>query len=171
MGMDAGSSVAIIIVVGVVVIILLPLIISWVHFCFYAVESCIYWLRGGRRAELQMIELRRAEWVESRRARIQNRLFSHDTSSTSVGDNSSTPGMILAVHKATQEQVGVACIICFELFNEHDVLATLPCVHTFHSDCVQPWAAEKKTCPICRVSVMIISEGNNALTTQTQIEV
>ena len=30
---------------------------------------------------------------------------------------------------------------------------TLPCLHTFHAECVEEWLKKKKVCPLCQFSI------------------
>ena len=46
---------------------------------------------------------------------------------------------------ATQQD----CPICFDTIHEHEACA-LPCMHAFHSRCIDPWLYEHNTCPVCR---------------------
>ena len=46
-----------------------------------------------------------------------------------------------------------ACGVCLSPFEEGDELRTLPCLHHFHSSCVDRWLALKPLCPECRCSV------------------
>ena len=46
------------------------------------------------------------------------------------------------------------CGICMEVYNVGDNLRTLPCLHYFHSNCVDPWLLEKGQCPLCRVDLL-----------------
>lgn len=47
------------------------------------------------------------------------------------------------------EDVG-RCPICMMQFLPGDVTAVLPCKHTIHHACIQPWLQVRTTCPICR---------------------
>jgi len=42
------------------------------------------------------------------------------------------------------------CVVCMEAPKEGDELWRMPCGHTFHSACLEPWLAERNTCPTCR---------------------
>lgn len=45
------------------------------------------------------------------------------------------------------------CIICREKIQKNDVCISLPCLHTYHSECVHEWLHKKTTCPMCRTSI------------------
>lgn len=42
------------------------------------------------------------------------------------------------------------CVICMCDFESRQMLRVLPCVHEFHSKCVDKWLKSNRTCPICR---------------------
>jgi hypothetical protein len=49
-----------------------------------------------------------------------------------------------------------SCPICFETFHDGDILRVLPCRHTFHAICVDPWLLNSSSqCPLCRVDLSI----------------
>ena len=41
------------------------------------------------------------------------------------------------------------CPICFEPLGTCNAFA-LPCAHSFHPHCIQPWVMQNNTCPVCR---------------------
>eukprot|EP00158_Paraphelidium_tribonemae_P004230 Partr_v1_DN26648_c2_g1_i1_m69536 putative RING finger protein len=46
------------------------------------------------------------------------------------------------------------CAICIEDYGEDDLIRQLPCKHTFHSTCIDPWVMEKNaSCPLCKLSL------------------
>lgn len=45
------------------------------------------------------------------------------------------------------------CAICFEAFTDGELLRTLPCLHQFHSCCVDPWVISRWACPLCKQPV------------------
>ncbi|XP_007893992.2 E3 ubiquitin-protein ligase DZIP3 [Callorhinchus milii] len=55
----------------------------------------------------------------------------------------------------TEEQE--PCVICHEEFSSESILA-LPCAHKFHSQCIGPWLKEQRTCPTCRLHVVLPQE-------------
>jgi len=69
-------------------------------------------------------------------------------SSSSSGDGS----------PATTEQQ--QCMVCFEDFAGGDELRLLPCLHRYHRECIDPWLAQNRHCPICKHDV---SQGSGPL--------
>uniref|UniRef100_A0A060T6A3 ARAD1B14454p n=1 Tax=Blastobotrys adeninivorans TaxID=409370 RepID=A0A060T6A3_BLAAD len=48
------------------------------------------------------------------------------------------------------------CPICFEKFENGEILRDLPCKHKFHALCVDPWLLESSShCPLCRVDLSL----------------
>lgn len=45
------------------------------------------------------------------------------------------------------------CCICLEDFSRGDGRTSLPCLHGFHTDCVNKWLQSNGSCPICKSSV------------------
>eukprot|EP00658_Telonema_sp_P-2_P053455 TRINITY_DN419_c0_g1_i4.p1 TRINITY_DN419_c0_g1~~TRINITY_DN419_c0_g1_i4.p1 ORF type:complete len:158 (+),score=39.70 TRINITY_DN419_c0_g1_i4:98-571(+) len=45
------------------------------------------------------------------------------------------------------------CSVCLDDFNNSSVLTTMPCGHSFHSQCVKQWLEHHRTCPNCRADV------------------
>ncbi|XP_037944602.1 uncharacterized membrane protein DDB_G0293934-like [Teleopsis dalmanni] len=45
------------------------------------------------------------------------------------------------------------CAICLSLFEIENDVRRLPCMHLFHTDCVDQWLITNKHCPICRVDI------------------
>ncbi|KAL9890990.1 uncharacterized protein ACN427_009746 isoform 1-T5 [Glossina fuscipes fuscipes] len=45
------------------------------------------------------------------------------------------------------------CAICLSLFEIGNDVRRLPCMHLFHTDCVDQWLVTNKHCPICRVDI------------------
>lgn len=45
------------------------------------------------------------------------------------------------------------CSVCLGPFDKGDQLRTLPCLHQFHKDCIDPWLRTKSICPICKFSI------------------
>ena len=42
------------------------------------------------------------------------------------------------------------CVICMEDFKNGDKSTNLPCLHMFHTNCIQSWLKTQNTCPICK---------------------
>ena len=42
------------------------------------------------------------------------------------------------------------CVICLEDFKNGDKATVLPCIHLFHTSCIQNWLKTQNCCPICK---------------------
>lgn len=51
-----------------------------------------------------------------------------------------------------------SCAICLDSFNEGQRVRYLPCVHFFHTQCVDTWLRQRDTCPVCKWSVSRVAE-------------
>lgn len=45
------------------------------------------------------------------------------------------------------------CAICLSDFEVGEKKSTLPCMHSFHYNCIEKWIKEKKSCPICKFEI------------------
>ncbi|XP_019433021.1 PREDICTED: E3 ubiquitin-protein ligase SDIR1-like isoform X2 [Lupinus angustifolius] len=45
---------------------------------------------------------------------------------------------------------GLTCSVCLEQVNVGDTLRSLPCLHQFHANCIDPWLRQQGTCPVCK---------------------
>lgn len=46
------------------------------------------------------------------------------------------------------------CTICLSDFEVGDKKSTLPCLHCFHSHCIERWMKRQKYCPICKIEIL-----------------
>lgn len=58
----------------------------------------------------------------------------------------------MSSHFATEVQW--KCSICQEEYEAEDEIGKLDCEHFFHIHCIKQWLAHKKTCPMCKTSVL-----------------
>ena len=50
------------------------------------------------------------------------------------------------------------CVVCLGDFVSNELLKELPkCGHTFHVDCIDKWLSLRTTCPVCRLSMKLLS--------------
>ena len=47
-----------------------------------------------------------------------------------------------------------SCSVCLEAYRVGDEVRTIPCFHTFHVGCIDPWLSERAECPICKHSAI-----------------
>lgn len=51
-------------------------------------------------------------------------------------------------------RVDVPCsCICLDDYGDGDMLTRMPCRHDFHSNCIGPWLALHRECPLCKRDV------------------
>uniref|UniRef100_A0A0D9VSG1 RING-type E3 ubiquitin transferase n=1 Tax=Leersia perrieri TaxID=77586 RepID=A0A0D9VSG1_9ORYZ len=44
----------------------------------------------------------------------------------------------------------LTCSVCLEQVVAGDLLRSLPCLHQFHANCIDPWLRQQGTCPVCK---------------------
>lgn len=56
---------------------------------------------------------------------------------------------------STEYTVPENCSVCCEVYSEKQLTRTLPCNHSFHAYCIDPWLLQSSSvCPICRKDVL-----------------
>lgn len=53
--------------------------------------------------------------------------------------------------KVSEEEL--TCSVCLEQVNEGEIIRSLPCLHQFHANCIDPWLRQQGTCPVCKFKV------------------
>ncbi|KAK9280261.1 hypothetical protein L1049_013949 [Liquidambar formosana] len=53
--------------------------------------------------------------------------------------------------KALEDEL--TCSICLEQVNRGELVRSLPCLHQFHANCIDPWLRQQGTCPVCKFRV------------------
>lgn len=47
-----------------------------------------------------------------------------------------------------------SCMVCLSEKEVGECLRTLPCMHSFHKDCIDEWLKTNRTCPICKTDIL-----------------
>ena len=45
------------------------------------------------------------------------------------------------------------CVICLSNFVLGDKIKRLPCLHIFHTDCIEDWLHNSELCPLCKHNI------------------
>jgi hypothetical protein len=71
--------------------------------------------------------------------------------------------MYLNALKELSETKAEACAVCWHEFSVKEELVTLPCLHTYHKECVDQWFCDEKLiCPYCRKETAKFIEGEQS---------
>ena len=54
---------------------------------------------------------------------------------------------------AALDEEHLSCAVCMSAYEGGDVLRALPCLHSFHRDCVDTWLRASKVCPLCKTPI------------------
>ena len=72
------------------------------------------------------------------------------------GESDDKGGEYVTVSATTETSFGEeggdkhTCCICIDEYAAGDKIATLPCGHQFHCDCIKPWLQQQCVCPLCK---------------------
>jgi len=65
---------------------------------------------------------------------------------------------------ASSENKMAQCTVCMSEFEKDQELRLLPCLHSYHKDCIDPWLYEHGTCPVCNQDVTkLLQQGDQFL--------
>ncbi|KAH7548121.1 hypothetical protein JRO89_XS14G0070400 [Xanthoceras sorbifolium] len=45
----------------------------------------------------------------------------------------------------------LTCTVCLEQVSVGEIVRSLPCLHQFHANCIDPWLRQQGTCPVCKL--------------------
>jgi hypothetical protein len=80
-------------------------------------------------------------------------IFSESTKSTTSSNKQTSSSSSSKVGDNKEEEDKCSCSVCMEDFNNGDEISTLPCLHRYHSDCINRWLRQSNSCPICKTPV------------------
>nr|CAN60068.1 hypothetical protein VITISV_012400 [Vitis vinifera] len=67
---------------------------------------------------------------------------------TQGGGSSMQQGSSSASAEAPDDEL--TCSVCLEQVNVGELIRSLPCLHQFHANCIDPWLRQQGTCPVCK---------------------
>lgn len=68
-------------------------------------------------------------------------------------------------------EAAATCCICLDDFEAGESVAVLPCGHLFHLDCIEPWMASKRRCPLrCKAGRASVFSGASTVARNTDAQ-
>jgi len=141
-------------------------VLLWICLLCSAIATCL---------RLYVISQRRRILAESRRfasslfplnlqLALVDRDFDERDYETLLGLDSDNPN----THGASTEQISRLpvsyydkkqdaeshCSICLDVMTKGEQIRTLPCLHFYHTVCVDKWLIYSATCPVCKCSIV-----------------
>ncbi|CAL1401973.1 unnamed protein product [Linum trigynum] len=72
-----------------------------------------------------------------------------ESSSSSVkAETKQEAGKVEGNAKASDDEL--TCSICLEQVSRGELVRSLPCLHQFHTNCIDQWLRQQGTCPVCK---------------------
>jgi hypothetical protein len=65
------------------------------------------------------------------------------------------------------DHLDAKCLVCQCDYDDGDALRQLPCSHTFHQECVDPWLMDHDVCPSCREPIVVNVDHHHATSSTT----
>ncbi|XP_020108002.1 E3 ubiquitin-protein ligase SDIR1 [Ananas comosus] len=70
------------------------------------------------------------------------------SSSGFVNEKRQENGKQDGTNKTAEDEL--TCSVCLEQVNVGELIRSLPCLHQFHANCIDPWLRQQGTCPVCK---------------------
>ena len=103
--------------------------------------------------KLEQLEQSNKEFYE----RLNNILNNNSQAKSDLISNSINSNKVLEEIKINEEFIkninNEKCLICLEDYIINDKIIYLPCLHFFHSSCIQKWIEISKNCPLCKNNI------------------
>lgn len=89
-------------------------------------------------------------------------LFSDDILSFNISEDNNNEALTKLVSyipvftvkkKIKSNEDNIRCTICLSEFEIGEKKSTLPCMHSFHCNCIERWIKKKNYCPICKFKI------------------
>ncbi|GAB2232632.1 hypothetical protein Droror1_Dr00011674 [Drosera rotundifolia] len=77
--------------------------------------------------------------------------FLSQASSSASSENKQDISISVEGSKGSDDEL--TCSVCLEQVNAGELIRTLPCLHQFHTNCIDPWLRQQATCPVCKHDV------------------
>ncbi|KAL2549616.1 E3 ubiquitin-protein ligase [Forsythia ovata] len=75
-------------------------------------------------------------------------LSEQQASSSSSSKKKQDPSIAQGGAKPSEDEL--TCSVCLEQVNVGELIRSLPCLHQFHVNCIDPWLRQQGTCPVCK---------------------
>ncbi|KAM7271851.1 hypothetical protein ACFE04_031065 [Oxalis oulophora] len=79
-------------------------------------------------------------------------------SSSALSEKNQDVAIAVGSTKASDDEL--TCSVCLEQVNTGELIRTLPCLHQFHADCIDPWLQQQGTCPVCKYRAGGVSDAS-----------
>lgn len=70
------------------------------------------------------------------------------SSSASANEKKQDPAKLDATTRSSEDDL--TCSVCLEQVSAGELIRSLPCLHQFHTSCIDPWLRQQGTCPVCK---------------------
>jgi hypothetical protein len=82
----------------------------------------------------------------------------HHTFKSGSYDDIDSPQTRIVVNETSKRMNKVTdeCIICYQEFEEGEIIITLQCDHYYHMNCINKWIQVREVCPQCQSPVNVM---------------
>ncbi|KAJ2490034.1 hypothetical protein IWW37_003509 [Coemansia sp. RSA 2050] len=121
--------------------------------------------RAVRRSEQE--ELRQEIRIVQHQGTLLTAAISHCQSQLTTAEIEQLPRHLFSHADSKLGTVAVGyetsstCGICLSDYSENDMVASLPCMHAFHDQCITPWLGASDKCPFCSAPVKLFAGNEN----------